>query len=68
MGKNRARERANTITIVHLKRSTGVVSTACQKGNQRQWGRPGMVAESRTANAARKGGGPIWASERVRRT
>src|ERR1019366_10362290 len=39
-------------------RSTGVVSTARQKGNQRQWGRLGMVAESRTANAVRKGGGP----------
>ena len=40
-------------------RSAGVVSTACRKGNQRQWGRSGMVAESRTANAAGKGGGPL---------
>jgi hypothetical protein len=39
------------------RRSTGVVSTACRKGNQRQWGRLGMVAESRSANAAGKGGG-----------
>jgi hypothetical protein len=39
-------------------RSTGVVSTACRKGNQRQWGRPGMVAASRSANVAGKGGGP----------
>ena len=27
--------------------SAGVVGTARQKGNQRQWGRPGMVGESR---------------------
>jgi hypothetical protein len=40
-------------------RSTGVVSTACRKGNQRQWGRPGVVAGSRTANVAGKGGGPL---------
>jgi hypothetical protein len=39
-------------------RSTGVVSTACRKGNQRQWGRPGTVAEWRSANAVGKGGGP----------
>src|SRR5437667_3898835 len=39
-------------------RSTGVVSTARRKGKQRQWGRPGMVGESRTLNAARKNGGP----------
>src|SRR5580658_2378596 len=39
--------------------STGVVSTARQKGNQRQWGRLGMVAESRIANVAGKGGGPF---------
>src|SRR5450631_3706968 len=39
--------------------SAGVGNTARQKGNQRQWGRPGMVAEkTRTANAAGKGGGP----------
>jgi hypothetical protein len=31
--------------------STGVVSTACRKGSRTQWGRPGMVAESRSANA-----------------
>src|ERR1039458_7997262 len=39
-------------------RSTGVVSTARRKGNQRQWGRPGVAGESRTPNAARKDGGP----------
>jgi hypothetical protein len=33
-------------------RSAGVVSTACWKGNQRQWGRPGVVAELRSANVA----------------
>ena len=31
-------------------RATGVVSTACKKGSLRQWGRPGMVGESRTPN------------------
>src|ERR1700693_5332001 len=39
-------------------RSTGVVSTARRKGNQRQGGRPGVAGESRTPNAARKSGGP----------
>jgi len=31
-------------------RTTGVVSTAWEEGNLRQWGRPGMVGESRTSN------------------
>ena len=31
-------------------RTTGVVSTACEEGNLRQWGRPGMVGGSRTSN------------------
>ena len=31
-------------------RTTGVVSTACEEGNRRQWGRPGMVEEWRTSN------------------
>ena len=31
-------------------RTTGVVSTAWEEGNLRQWGRPGMVGESRTWN------------------
>jgi hypothetical protein len=31
-------------------RTTGVVSTACEEGNLRQWGRPGMVGESQTSN------------------
>src|SRR5450756_1073251 len=35
---------------VRTSRSTGVVSTACKEGNLRQWGRPGMVGESRTSN------------------
>ena len=29
---------------------TGVMSTAREEGNLRQWGRPGMVEESRTLN------------------
>ena len=29
-------------------RTTGVVSTACEEGNLREWGRPGMVGESRS--------------------
>src|ERR1035437_855520 len=32
---------------VGTSRSTGVVSTACKEGNLRQWGRLGMVGESR---------------------
>jgi len=31
-------------------RTTGVVSTACEEGSLRQWGRPGTVWESRTSN------------------
>jgi hypothetical protein len=31
-------------------RTTGVVSTACEEGSLRQWGRPGMVGESQTSN------------------
>ena len=34
-------------------RTTGVVGTACEEGSLRQWGRPGMVGESRTSNAGR---------------
>jgi hypothetical protein len=45
--------------------STGVVSTARQKGSQGQWGRPGVVAGSRPANVI-AGWRTIWASERVR--
>ena len=48
-------------------RSTGVVGTARRKGNQRNWGRLGMVAESRTAKAL-VGCRTIWESERVRST
>lgn len=35
---------------VSTSRTTGVVSTACKEGSLRQWGRPGMVGESRTPN------------------
>ena len=35
---------------VRTSRATGVVSTACKEGNLRQWGRLGMVGESRTSN------------------
>jgi hypothetical protein len=35
---------------VRTSRATGVVSTACKEGSLRQWGRPGMVEESRTSN------------------
>ena len=35
---------------VSTSRATGVVSTACQEGNLRQWGRLGMVGGSRTPN------------------
>src|ERR1700683_1314170 len=41
------------------KQSAGVVNTARRKGNQRQWGRLGVVAEWRIANVAGKGGGPL---------
>ena len=35
---------------VSTSRATGVVSTACKEGSLRQWGRLGMVGESRTSN------------------
>ena len=35
---------------VRTSRATGVVSTACKEGNLRQWGRLGMVGESRAPN------------------
>ena len=35
---------------VSTSRATGVVSTACKEGSLRQWGRPGMIGESRTPN------------------
>jgi hypothetical protein len=38
--------------------STGVVSTACEEGSLRQWGRPGMVEESRTSNVIFQDDGP----------
>jgi hypothetical protein len=36
--------------IVSTSRATGVVSTACKEGSLRQWGRLGMVGESRAPN------------------
>ena len=39
--------------------SAGVVDTACQKGIQRQWGRPGVVAGEGSGERRRKGGGPF---------
>ena len=51
-------------------RSTGVVSTACQKGNRASVGekpRDGRGVANRE-RAAGRGGGTIWASERVRGT
>jgi len=48
--------------------STGVVSTACQKGKQCQWGRLGMVAEIANRERRQKGRRTIWASERARGT
>jgi hypothetical protein len=35
---------------VSTSRATGVVSTACKEGSLRQWGRLGMVGESRASN------------------
>ena len=35
---------------VSTSRDTGVVSTACKEGSLRQWGRLGMVGESRSTN------------------
>jgi hypothetical protein len=35
---------------VSTSRATGVVSTACKEGSLRQWGRLGMVGESRAPN------------------
>jgi hypothetical protein len=35
---------------IRTSRATGVVSTACKEGSLRQWGRLGMVGESRTPN------------------
>jgi hypothetical protein len=43
---------------IRTSRATGVVSTACKEGNLRQWGRPGMVGESRTSNVIESDDGP----------
>ena len=53
---------------VRTSRATGLVSTACQKGNRRQWGRPGMVAGVAFCERRRKGRRTVWASERARCT
>ena len=37
-------------STVSTSRATGVVSTACKEGSLRQWGRLGMVGESRAPN------------------
>ena len=37
-------------STVSTSRATGVVSTACKEGSLRQWGRLGMVGESRIPN------------------
>ena len=39
---------------ISTSRATGVVSTACKEGSLRQWGRPGMVGESRTSNVVER--------------
>jgi hypothetical protein len=39
---------------VRTSRATGVVSTACREGSLRQWGRPGMVEESRASNVVER--------------
>ena len=41
---------ARQAITVSTSRATGVVSTARKEGNLRQWGRPGMVGESRALN------------------
>ncbi len=49
--------------IVRTSRATGVVSTACQEGNRRQWGRPGMVGESRALNGIFRMAGHLGVGE-----
>ena len=44
-------------------RTTGVVSTACEEGSLRQWGRPGMVGESRTPNVIFRMAGHLGVGE-----
>ena len=44
--------------------TTGVVSTACQKGDLGNWGRP-TTDEGRGFNVIGSGDGLSWASERV---
>src|SRR5208337_4040990 len=41
---------ARYAVTVRTSRATGVVSTACKEGSLRQWGRLGMVRESRALN------------------
>jgi hypothetical protein len=44
-------------------RTTGVVSTACEEGSLRQWGRPGRVGESQSSNAIDRMAGPLGVGE-----
>ncbi len=44
-------------------RTAGVVSTACKEGNLRQWGRLGMVGESRTSNVIERMAGHLGVGE-----
>ena len=60
--ETRARESAIAITV-GTSRATGVVSTACQEGSLRQWGRPGMVGESRASNVIVRMAGHLGVGE-----
>ncbi len=42
---------ARQAITISTSRATGVVSTACKEGDLRQWGRSGMLGESRAPNA-----------------
>ena len=48
---------------VRTSRATGVVSTACQEGSLRQWGRPGMVAGSRPVTWSERTTGHLGVGE-----
>jgi hypothetical protein len=48
---------------VSTDRATGVVSTACQEGSLRQWGRPGVVEESRASNVIDRMAGHLGVGE-----
>jgi hypothetical protein len=44
-------------------RTTGVVSTACREGSQSQWGRPGVVEETRSSNDIDRMADPLGVGE-----